>query len=98
MVEARKCVRCGSMYIAETEVCSNCQQKDGAELYRLKGFLKEGSGDPITQGELSIATGISNKNLARFLQTDELKGIYNGGEICAASGETEGQEGITELV
>ena len=98
MIEARKCARCGCMYIAETEVCSACQQKDGADLYRLKGFLSEGSGEPITQGELSIATGISNRNLARFLQNDELKEMYKGEKICAASGKTEGQEGIPDLV
>ena len=28
------------MYVAETEVCSKCQTKDGADLYRLKGFVE----------------------------------------------------------
>lgn len=42
MVEAKKCMRCGCMYIAETEVCSKCLEKDGADLYKLKGFLNEG--------------------------------------------------------
>ncbi len=97
MIEARKCVRCGCMYIAETEVCSKCQKKDGADLYRLKGFLNEGIGEPITQGELSIATGISNKNLARFLGYDEFKGICIGEEVCAASGKAEEQGGVTQL-
>lgn len=98
MVEARKCARCGCMYIAETEVCSSCQQKDGVDLFKLKGFLSEGIEEPITQGELSVATGISNKNLSRFLGYDEFKGICNQEGFIAASSEMVGQEGVAELV
>ena len=32
MVEAKKCARCGTMYIAEAEVCGRCQKKDGVDL------------------------------------------------------------------
>jgi len=75
MVEAKKCVRCGCMYIAETEVCGKCQKRDGADMYKLRDFLNEGYEEEITQTELSVATGISNKNLSRFLGYDEFKGI-----------------------
>ena len=99
MVEARKCARCGCMYISETEVCGKCQKKDGAELYRLKGFLNQGIGEDLTQGELSIATGISNKNLSRFLGYDEFKGIVNAKGTIAASGEiNQEKEELIELV
>lgn len=97
MVEARKCVRCGCMYVAETEVCSKCQTKDGADLYRLKGFVENQEYEKITQGELAIATGITDKNLARFLGYDEFKGICVNEETIAA-GQPQAQEGITELV
>lgn len=98
MVEARKCVRCGCMYIAETEVCGRCQKKDGADLYKLKGFLQEDYGEPITQGELAIATGISNRNLERFLGYDEFKDLWVNAENIAASGNVEGQENLVESV
>lgn len=98
MIQARKCARCGAMYIAETEVCSKCQIKDGADLYKLKGFLEGGLNEPITQGELSIATGISNRNLARFLGYDEFKGICNKEGVIAASSQNAGQDGAIELV
>lgn len=86
MLEARKCARCGSMYISETEVCGRCQKKDGADLYKLKGFLEKGYGE-VTQVGLAEATGISNKNLSRFLQYDEFKGVCIEENAVAASGE-----------
>jgi len=75
-MEARKCARCGSMFISDSQVCGRCQTKDNADLYRLKGFIEnQGIGEEIAQGELSIATGITNKNLARFLGYEEFKGV-----------------------
>ena len=91
MIEAKKCLRCGCMYIADTEVCNKCQKKDGADLYRLKGFLENGT------CELAIATGITNKNLTRFLGYEEFKGVCAEQNIIAASGKIQ-EESITELV
>lgn len=98
MIEARKCVRCGSLYIADTEVCSRCQKKDGADLYKLKGFIENQGNDEITQGELSVATGISNKNLARFLAYDEFKGICVEQKSVAASSQEQSINGISEIL
>lgn len=84
MVEAKKCVRCGCMYISNSEVCGKCQTKDGADLYKLKGFLDQSYGE-VTQKEISLATGISDKNLSRFLQYDEFKGVCINENIQAAS-------------
>lgn len=102
MIEAKKCARCGCMYIAENEVCGKCQERDGAELHRLKGFFEKEVGG-MTQNELSIATGISKKNLSRFLGYDEFKGVCINeeaggiGEI-AAGGEAQEGNGVVELV
>ena len=96
MIEAKKCLRCGCMYIADTEVCNKCQKKDGADLYRLKGFLENGTSE-LTQGELAIATGITNKNLTRFLGYEEFKGVCAEQNIIAASGKIQ-EESITELI
>lgn len=76
MVEARKCARCGCMYISDSEVCGKCQTKDGADLYKLKGFFLENGLTNLTQRELAIQTGISDKNLSRFLSQDEFKGMF----------------------
>lgn len=87
MIEARKCVRCGSMYVSDTEVCDRCQKKDGADLYKLKGFLENEEGAIFSKTELAAATGISNKNLSRFLNYDEFKGLNFKVESIAASGK-----------
>lgn len=96
MLEARKCARCGSLYIADTVVCNNCLAKDGADLYKLEGFVKKQGNEEITRGELSIATGISNKNLARFLEYEEFQGVCVEQKSVAASGGN--QEQKAELV
>lgn len=88
MVEARKCARCGCMYIAGTEVCGKCQSKDGADLHKLKGFIESQGYGELTQGELAIATGITDKNLARFLRNDEFKGVCIQEKAVAATGES----------
>ncbi len=88
MVEARKCARCGCMYIAGTEVCEKCQSKDGADLHKLKGFIESQGYGELTQGELAIATGITNKNLSRFLGYDEFKGVCLEEKAIPASGES----------
>ncbi len=98
MVEARKCVRCGSLYIADTEVCGGCQKKDGVDLYKLKGFIENQGNHEITQNELSVATGISNKNLSRFLNYDEFKDICVEQKSIAASTEEQSINGISELL
>lgn len=97
MVEAKKCVRCGCMYISDAEVCGKCQTKDGADIYKLRGFLEQGYGEELTQGEISVATGITNKNLVRFLGYDEFKGIGIIKKAVAASGKGQENE-IQELV
>ena len=98
MVEAKKCQRCGCMYISENDVCEKCQKKDGADLYRLKGFFAtQEMGGEISQGEIAIATGISSKNLSRFLGSDEFKGIFAGLQEKANVGNTNEEGNFVEL-
>lgn len=89
MIEARKCVRCGCMYISESEVCGKCEKKDGADLHKLKGFFLENGCTKLTQRELAIETGISDRNLARFLGYDEFKGMVVNEKAIPASGNVE---------
>lgn len=93
-MEARKCPRCGCMYISATEVCEKCSKRDSADIYRLRGFVESQEiGEGISQSELSIATGISNKNLTRFLEYDEFKGVLTG-DIAQ---DIDDEEGFIEL-
>lgn len=91
-------MRCGCMYIAETEVCSKCQTKDGADLYRLKGVIQNPEYEEMTQGELAIATGITDKNLTRFLKYDEFQGICINEPTIAASNSLQNEAQNPEIV
>lgn len=71
-MEFNKCSRCGAFYISNSNVCPNCQPKDNCEQLILKNYLAQNSG-PVSMETLSNDTGISMKNLNRFLQKDDFK-------------------------
>ena len=75
-MELKRCVRCGKFYATDVEVCSECERKDMADLSKLKNFLADGFMQGITKGEISASTGISAKNLNRYLGYEEFAGIY----------------------
>lgn len=75
-MEIKRCVRCGSLHTTENEVCRECIVKDNAEVMKLKGVLSEGLEFGTTKQDLAIKTGITAKNLNRYLQAEEFSGIY----------------------
>ena len=75
-MEIKRCVRCGSLYTTENEVCKECLVKDNAEVIKLRGVLSEGLEVGTTKQDLGIKAGITAKNLDRYLQADEFSGIY----------------------
>ena len=75
-MELKRCVRCGKFYATDVEVCHECEKKDMADLSKLKLFFSEGYSSGITRGEISASTGISSKNLNRFLGYEEFSGIF----------------------
>ena len=74
-MELKKCARCGKFYISEVDVCNDCERKDTVELNKLKGFLIEGAVTKITKGEILASTGISSKNLNRYLGYEDFNNI-----------------------
>lgn len=75
-MELKRCVRCGKFYATDVEVCHECEKKDVADLSKLKMYFSEGYSQGITRGEISASTGISAKNLNRFLEYEEFSGIF----------------------
>lgn len=75
-MELKRCVRCGKFYATDVEVCHECEKKDVADLSKLKMFFAEGYSQGITRGEISASTGISAKNLNRYLSYEEFSGIF----------------------
>lgn len=65
-----KCSRCGCFFVSDNSVCPNCQTKDQYEMSQLKNFLQENTSQ-INVDNLSISTGISVKNINRFLSQEQ---------------------------
>ena len=74
-MELNKCSRCGAFFVSGSNVCPNCEVKDSAEIFKLKSFLDENDYTGSSIEDLSCNTGISVKNLNRFLEQKDFKGI-----------------------
>ena len=72
VMEFNKCSRCGSFYLSEGNVCPKCSTKDGFEFSTFKSYIKENGLDESLD-TISSQTGISVKNLNRFMGYDEFK-------------------------
>ena len=73
-MELNKCKRCGAFFVSNHFVCPNCEQKDNAEIAKLKSFLAEND-CPNSIDLLASHTGISAKNLNRFLEQEDFSNI-----------------------
>lgn len=78
-MEIKRCARCGGFFGTSEAVCDNCMEKDNKELGKLKNYLSgyyDCSEPTITKNDVSASTGITMKNLNRFLLGEEFAG-YN---------------------
>ncbi len=86
-MEFKKCNRCGGFFASEGDVCSKCSSKDNLELSTFKSYIEENGLSSIES--MSIGTGISAKNINRFI---DIEGINYTGEL---SENNVGNNGIT---
>lgn len=78
-MELKRCARCGKFFASDVDVCQDCAKKDTAELSKLKGFFAESYGNTesgVTKNDIISLTGISARNLNRYLSYEEFSGIY----------------------
>ena len=75
-MELKRCARCGKFYASDVEVCQDCEKKDFADLSKLKGFFADYYVSGVSKTEISAQTGISARNLNRYLGYEEFNGIY----------------------
>lgn len=75
-MELKRCARCGKFYASDVEVCHECEKKDLADLSKLKGFFADSYISGVSKTEISATTGISARNLNRYLGYEEFAGIY----------------------
>ncbi len=71
-MELNRCSRCGNFYVAEGNVCPKCSTKDGFEFSTFKSYVQE-NGLETSLNAISSDTGISVKNLNRFLGYQEFQ-------------------------
>ncbi len=73
-MEVGRCSRCGAFYTNEGYVCPKCSSKDEFELSQFKNFVEENGLEIDSLSQVSSQTGISEKNLNRFLGYKGLEG------------------------
>lgn len=72
-----KCSRCGGFFLAQGNVCPNCEAKDQIEINRLKNYIEETNSCDYRMDTVISSTGILNKNLNRFLAQDQFIDFAN---------------------
>lgn len=70
-MEIKKCNRCGGFFAAEGNVCPKCSPKDTLELSTFKNYIEENGVSSLDT--MSVGTGISSKNINRFM---DLEGLH----------------------
>ena len=73
-MEFKKCKRCGCFFLSESNICGNCSPKDDFELSKLRTYF-EGDSYANSIDSISVDTGISVKNLNRYLENEEFSKI-----------------------
>ena len=71
-MEFKKCTRCGNFYVSEGNVCPRCTAKDNMEFSTFKTYIQE-NGFEGSLTNISGETGISEKNINRFLTYEGIK-------------------------
>ena len=73
-MEFKKCERCGCFFVSDSNVCENCNPKDTFELSKLRNYF-EGEIQANSIDSIAVDTGISVKNLNRYLENEEFSNI-----------------------
>jgi len=80
IMEFNRCSRCGSFYVSEGNVCPKCSTKDGFEFSTFKSYIEE-NGLENSLDTISGETGISVKNLNRFLELKDFSSFSGNFDI-----------------
>ena len=76
-MEFNKCSRCGNFYISNDLVCPKCKAKDAFEFETFQSYIQE-NGLIQNLDTISSQTGISVKNLNRFLDYSGYNNYIDG--------------------
>lgn len=71
-MEFKRCSRCGSFFVSDGTTCSKCNIKDEKDFKKLKNYIEENEVNGSLE-ELSSQTGITVRNLQRYLNNKDIK-------------------------
>lgn len=71
-----RCVRCGAFFASEDNVCPNCKNKDKVDMLTIKNFISQND-VPQNVESLAFQSGVSVKNINRFLEMKEFSSLKN---------------------
>lgn len=66
-MEFKRCMRCGSFFVAGNNICCDCELKDRNDIAKLNNIL-ENSPNINSIEELSLNSGINLSNINRFIE------------------------------
>ncbi len=72
-MEFKKCVRCGSFFVTEGDVCQNCMPKDKLDRFKFQDYIENNV--DVSANDISINTGISMRNVNRYLSQNNNQNI-----------------------
>lgn len=71
-----RCVRCGAFFASEDNVCPNCKNKDKVDMSTIKNYISQND-LPKNVEILASQSGVSVKNINRFLEMKEFSSLKN---------------------
>ena len=74
-MEFNKCARCGSFFLSDTEVCPKCLPKDKCDISKLTNYINDNNITNPTILDLSQNTGITLKNINRYINSNVIPKI-----------------------
>lgn len=81
-MDFKKCPRCGNFFNSEFDVCQKCQINENLDIQKLKNYFDENSDiEDYTMQDISVQTGISSRNLNRFMISEEFAGYVNNSNL-----------------
>ena len=92
-MEFKKCSRCGNFYVSNGMVCPKCTPKDEFEFSTFKTYITE-NGKNNSVESISNATGISVKNLNRFMESES----FQENDFTSTNNMNKNTDGITFLI
>jgi len=70
-MDLNRCNRCGAFYTTSNDVCPKCVSIDNLELSTFKNYIEE-NGCNNSIDTIANQTGISQKNISRFIGYENL--------------------------